>query len=112
MKQDLKAWNEAEFGNIDGKILQLGSNINDPDQIASSRLLDEEEIMAQKPTQHDLKLWLKRKELIWAKKSRVKWLKEEHRSTNFFRRWLQFENEIVFSLPWLLMVQSLMIRRL
>lgn len=84
VKKSLKEWNHNEFGNIDLKIKCLESTIQEFDELSNKRNLDSQELELQKKAQIDLWTWMKRKEVYWAQNSRIRWLKEGDRNTNFF----------------------------
>ncbi|XP_057249213.1 uncharacterized protein LOC130590681 [Beta vulgaris subsp. vulgaris] len=84
VKADLKLWNLQCFGNIDTKISSLETEIQEWDDLANSRTLNEEEAKMRSSVQAELWSWLKKKEIFWAQNSRVQWLKHGDKNTKFF----------------------------
>ena len=84
VKSALKKWNSSEFGFIETKILSLESFILSFDDLANHRALDEPELQERRHAQIELWDWLKRKESLWAQKSRAQWLKEGDKNSRYF----------------------------
>ena len=84
IKISLKKWNTLEFGSIDSHISNLEIVIQSIDGLANLRNLEDHELVERKSAQCQLWEWLKRKESLWAQKSRIQWLKEGDKNTRFF----------------------------
>nr|CCA66180.1 hypothetical protein [Beta vulgaris subsp. vulgaris] len=83
-KKRLKEWNLNEFGSIDANIRKLEDCIANFDKEADERELDKEELEKRREAQADLWKWMKRKEIYWAQRSRITWLKAGDKNTKFF----------------------------
>lgn len=84
VKVKLKSWNSEVFGLIDHNINALENSIHRLDMAASSRSLEPNELEERRNAEHNLWMWLKRKEQYWAQNSRDKWLKEGDKNTRYF----------------------------
>lgn len=79
-KLALKAWNKDVFGNVQHRIKQIKQEIQKLQEMPQHQQVLEEEHMAQKT----LDTLLKREELLWRDKSKVRWIDEGDANTRFF----------------------------
>ena len=84
LKRQIKIWNKSEFGNILVEKLILESQLNMIKvQSILSRYTDELK-KYESNLQEQLSNRYKQEEELWRQNSRIKWLKEGEKNTNFF----------------------------
>ena len=97
LKAKIKKWNKEYFGNIFCKKCHLEVCLHEIQSIGtnewySSALLEEEIILEAKIQEQE-----KQEEILWWKKSRIKWLQEGEKNTKFFHHSViqnRFQNKI------------------
>lgn len=83
LKEELKKWNNNEFGFIEDHIEKCEEKIVFIDKIANTHLLCTYELQVRKEAKTELWTWLKRNESYWAQFSREKWIKKLRVQTVF-----------------------------
>jgi hypothetical protein len=86
LKIDLKRWNEHEFGNVEVRKNKLMEDLCALDRLDEQRGLAPEEKIRKYEVIRDLENSTLQEEISWQQKSRVLWLKEGDKCTNFFHR--------------------------
>ena len=86
LKADLKKWNTESFGNVGIKKNQLLYELHGIDRAAESRLLNFDEKLRKESLVTELEQTILLDEISWHQKSRVLWLKEGDRNTQFFHQ--------------------------
>lgn len=81
IKVRIKNWNFEVFGILDLQINKLVNELDEWDELASNKSLDEEEVKGKKEASEEMWRAMKRKESHLFQKSRSQWLKEG--DTNF-----------------------------
>jgi hypothetical protein len=84
LKADLKKWNTESFGNVGIKKNQLLYELHEIDRAAESRILTSDEKLRKENLVTELEKTILLDEISWCQKSRVLWLKEGDRNTQFF----------------------------
>lgn len=67
VKENLKAWNKSDYGNIDDNISSLEQEIQKWDLLSNDRDLSESEIKEKATAQWELWEWLEKKRLYGPK---------------------------------------------
>jgi hypothetical protein len=86
LKAYLKKWNTESFGNVGIKKNQLLYELHEIDRAAESCLLNFDEKLRKESLVTELEQTILLDEISWRQKSRVLWLKERDRNTQFFHQ--------------------------
>ncbi|XP_022850571.1 uncharacterized protein LOC111372446 [Olea europaea var. sylvestris] len=86
LKGDLKRWNEKEVGDVNWRKNQCTLEIEKLDRKEECRGLGGDERERHQELRGDLERLVEMEEISWRQKSRVKWLREGDKCTQFFHR--------------------------
>ncbi|XVF28890.1 hypothetical protein REPUB_Repub15cG0071800 [Reevesia pubescens] len=84
LKGFIKQWNLDVFGNVESKIGELESQLEELEVGGDYRDLNGEELDKMKSLTQELWVAQNHKESIWRQKSRDRWIREGYRNTKYF----------------------------
>lgn len=90
LKVKLKEWSKENTGNWrrlkKGDIL---TQLNNLETIQEQRMLIDDELVQKAHLAMEFEEVAKREEITWRQRSRIQWLKNGYKKTNFFKEWPQ-----------------------